>query len=237
MWVIFQELFFHHQQWNAAGDSFDGLCQSGLELELTDPTTLTQRHPNGNTNWGINMHLVTWVIWNDDITFNQTMIVEHVNPIERRDGDGTGDPEEDVWELAVNTLSYDISETAITGMTAQSAGCGTAYPRGSIGAMLLNDTAVEFTQSDYGQPQEHAFQVTQFPRLEKCVGGDSSLIDIDEWTMSCITYDYLDPGIVNPNEAPEILTKLQHPIFANGFLQITMSTDNGEVDSQTRTVV
>jgi len=71
----------------------------------------------------------------------------------------------------------------------------------------------------------------------KCVGGDSSLIEIDEWTMSCITYDYLDPGIINPNEAPEILTKLQHPIFANGFLQITISTDNGEVDIQIRTVV
>ncbi len=99
------------------------------------------------------------------------------------------------------------------------------------------DDNVEWYRGRDGQAGDFAMQVIQFPQSEWCIGGTSTIISINEWTIDCITYDYLDPGIVNPNEAPEVLTKLQHPIFANGFLQITISTDNGEVDIQIRTVV
>jgi len=132
----------------------------------------------------------------------------------------------------------DLTQSGIiaTHDTHGSAG-GTAYPRMNWNYRFDVDDNVEWYRGRDSQPGNFAMQVIQFPQSERCIGGTSTIISIKEWTIDCITYDYIEPGIINPNEAPEILTKLQHPIFANGFLQITMSTDNGEVDSQIRTVV
>ncbi len=225
--------FIHPQMRNDQDGAADGLCQMGTEVEITAPTTLTYRMPLDTAGFGSDiMDAVVWIISNNEVISEEEMIVQHLNPPEHPSG---GPEPNDEWTEAVNVVR-EMSETGLT-ITDQSGGTGTAFPRGYTNVRLSADNQVTFAQSDAGQAQEITIEIIQFPRSEKCVGGDSSLIEKDEWTMSCITYDYLDPGIVNPNEAPEILTKLQHPIFANGFLQITISTDNGEVDSHTRTVV
>jgi hypothetical protein len=176
------------------------------------------------------MTTVSWIIENIKAS-GTTMVAQHLS------GTKSGGGEEDIFPIAIPTPISSLSNTSIMGENARSTGSGTAYPRGAIAFELTADDTVTGYRSDNGQTQTFRLSVVEYPQSEKCIGSDSSIISIAEWTISCITYDYIDPGIINPNEAPEILTKLQHPIFANGFLQITMSTDNGEVDSQTSTVV
>ncbi len=54
-----------------------------------------------------------------------------------------------------------------------------------------------------------------------------------EWTINCIMYDDFEPGILNHNEVAEIMLKLDYPIFANGFLEISISSDNGNSVTKT----
>ena len=46
-------------------------------------------------------------------------------------------------------------------------------------------------------------------------------------------YDDFEPGILNPNEVAEIMLKLDYPIFTNGFLEFSISTDNGNSVTKT----
>jgi len=230
--------FFHHQQRNDDLASTDGLCQQGSEVELTGPSTITYRLPQSTTGWGSNMQGVIWVISNSGLVPGEPMIVEHQNPPERTAAgvsEGANN-EEDEWSVTITALTYREDETVITGMTSQSAGCGTAFPRGSISGHLLDPTTVKLYQSDDNNDQEYTFQVTQLPRSEKCIGGTSDNILIDEWTINCITYDLLDPDVINSDETAEIITKLMHPIFANGMVEISISTNHGNPTEKTITL-
>ncbi len=142
-------------------------------------------------------------------------------------------------------VAVDSMNTAsIFGENARSTGTVTVYPKGSVSISLTDSDEITLMRShndnaggDQGHDQRIRFSLVEYPRPEKCVGGDSSLIAVDEWTFSCITYDHIDPGIINPNEYSEILAKLQHPIFANGLLEISLSSDNGQVLNKTLTVI
>ncbi|MCH6585455.1 MAG: hypothetical protein IH792_00280, partial [Thaumarchaeota archaeon] len=141
-------------------------------------------------------------------------------------------------------VAVDSMDTAsIFGENARSTGTVTVYPKGSVSISLTDSDEITLMRShndnaagDQGHDQRIRFSLVEYPRPEKCVGGDSSLIAVDEWTFSCITYDNIDPGIINPNEYSEILAKLQHPIFANGLLEISLSSDNGKAFNKTLTV-
>ena len=52
-----------------------------------------------------------------------------------------------------------------------------------------------------------------------------------EWGISTLTNDVLDPRVLNYQEAAEIKAILSNPIFANGLLEITISSDNGKINS------
>lgn len=144
------------------------------------------------------------------------MIVEHLNPPEHP----TGGAEEDNWQISITSLTYGMSGTVITGMSTQSAGCGNAFPRSYISAQLTDRTTVDFWQSDSGQPQEHAFQVTQFPRQVP-----------SQWKITNILGDVLDPDIINADETAQITASLTYPIFSGGNLAVVISTDKGVTSS------
>jgi len=208
--------FFHTQQRNVDAGAQDGLCQAGSEVELTDPTTITYRLPQATTGWGVNMDAVTWVIANSDTTPDALMMVEHLNPPEHP----TGGSEEDNWQISITSLTYGMSGAAITGMSSQSDGCGEAFPRGYISAELTDRTTVDFWQSDMGQPQEHTFQATQFPRQVP-----------SQWKITNILVDVLDPDIINADETAQITVSLTYPIFSGGNLAVVVSTDKGVTSS------
>lgn len=217
--------FFHHQQRNIPGNS-EALDERGATVELTDSTTLTYTISQGGA-WGGNMNSETWVISNSETTVGQRMIVEHVHPPQRLTADlteGAG-PGNDVWNIAITPLSYSLSETAIAGMTSQSAGGGTSWPRGEINAELIDSSTVRLYQSDDGQPQEYTFQVVQFPRQAA-----------SQWKISNILNDGLDPNIINTDETAQIIASLTYPIFSGGNLAIVVSTDKGVTSSNSITI-
>ncbi len=48
-----------------------------------------------------------------------------------------------------------------------------------------------------------------------------------DWVISDITNDIIDPRILNTDEVANINAKLSNPIFANGDVIVSISTDNG----------
>jgi len=52
-----------------------------------------------------------------------------------------------------------------------------------------------------------------------------------EWGITNLSNDILDPRLLNFQESASIRVELTYPIFVNGFLEITISSDNGKVDS------
>ena len=174
---------------------------------------------------------VAWVIENTQST-GTVMMVQHISG--SRAGGADGEP--DTWTETIPTAVNTLGNTAIMGENARSVGGGTAYPRGANALELTADDTVTLTRSDNGQTQNYRFSVVEFPQSLKCVGGTSAIIEVDEWTINCIKKEHFEPGIINTFEEPEILTKLQYPIFTNGLLKISLSTDNGFTDIRNVTV-
>ncbi len=225
---------FDVQQRNADGSTTDGISQIGEEVWLSDTNEISFNHPWEATGWGSDMDEVVWVVSNSEISTGKTMIVQRQQPTDQQDTSG---PEEEAWSVSVTPLTYNANETAIFGLTTHASGTGNAFPRGSISAISdFENNEIDFWQSDSGQENDYAFEVVEFPRSERCVDGTSTLIAVNEWSINCIMSDYFEPGIINPSETVEILTKLMHPIFVNGFLEVSISTNNGNVSNQTNTV-
>ena len=224
---------FLHTQHTSSGDPLDEI---GGEAWISAPDTLSIFAEGSGSSTRV---IAMWIIENTQ-TQGTLLNAQHLRDeyVNTNDLIRTLNAPADFVEVG------SLDSSSIWGENARSAGAGNRYPRGSVSLNLTDTNQVTLMRSDnaggggnQGQDQRIRFSLVEYPKLEHCVGGDSTLIAVDEWTLSCITYDYLYPGIVNPNESPQILSKLQYPIFTNGFLQITMSTDNGEVDSQIRTVV
>ena len=66
--------------------------------------------------------------------------------------------------------------------------------------------------------------------------GVSTGLDKGEWGIASITTDVLDPGIINPNEFATILVRLQYPIYFDGALNITITSENGQIIASSDTV-
>ena len=228
---------FDVQQRNADNGGTNGLNEIGEEVWLSDTNEISFNHPWITGGWDSDMDEVVWVVSNSEITTGKTMIVQRQQPTDQRNTVDPSPPEEESWSVSITPLTYNANETAIFGLTTHVDGDGNAFPRGSVSAISdFENNEIDFWQSDSGQEQDYAFEVVEFPRSERCVDGTSSIIAVNEWTFNCIISDYLEPDVVNPNESPEILTKLQYPLFTNGLLNISVSTDKGITVNQTTTV-
>jgi len=63
------------------------------------------------------------------------------------------------------------------------------------------------------QTQSH-MQVVEFPCIK-------------QWNIVSFTNDVLDPGLINTDETAKITVELCNPIFSNGNVIVSVSTDNG----------
>ncbi len=232
----FSKAFLHTQFISDDGpgggiDNSCGLDDCGANAWLSAADTLSFHYDGQPPPAGalISMTTVNWIIENNKGT-EDVMKVQHIA------GTRTGGAEEDVFVIPIPTPVASLSTTSIWGENSRSTGSLPEYPRGAISLDLAALGFVLGSRSDNGETQTYRFSVVEYPQSQKCIGGDSSLIATDEWTFSCITYDVLDPGILNAGEAPEILAKLQYPIFANSLLEISIASDNGQSLNKTMTV-
>jgi len=204
-------------------DNSCGLDDCGANAWLSSTDTLSFHYDGQPPPAGalISMTTTDWIIENNKGT-GTTMKVQHIA------GSKSAGLEEDVFAIAIPIPVASLSTTSIWGENSRSTGSLTEYPRGAIALELTALGTVTGYRSDSGDTQTYRFSVVEYPQSEKCIGGDSSLMAVNEWTFSCITYDVLDPGIINSGESAEILTKLEYPIFGSGLFEIVLATDNGK---------
>jgi len=225
--------FFHTQQRNNPGGTFDDPRDQGSEVELINPTTIEYRLPQSTANWGADMIAVTWVISNAEIDNGERMIVNHYDPAER-----TGGATEDNWQVTITpALTYTTNGTAITGLSGQNTDNTSNAPDGHLVARLTDSTTIDFWRGEPDDDDEYTFQVTELPRTFSCLSDNpGGNLDPTEWTINYIIDDNLDPQILNANECASITAKLSNPISHNGLLIITISTDNAIISTQSQTV-
>jgi len=233
----FSKTFLHTQFISDDGpgggiDNSCGLDDCGANAWLSAADTLSFHYDGQPPLAGalISMTTTNWIIENNKGT-GTTMKAQHI-----AGSKSAGFLEEDVFAIAIPTPVASLSTTSIWGENSRSTGSLIEYPRGAIALEVTALGTVTGYRSDNGDTQTYRFSVVEYPQSEECIGGDSSLITINEWTFSCITYDVLDPGILNAGESPEILTKLEYPIFASGLLEIILATDNGKFINETTIV-
>ena len=63
----------------------------------------------------------------------------------------------------------------------------------------------------------------------------NSNFEQEEWIIGSIQTDILDPKILNSNEVARICTQLSNPIFTNGDVTITISSDIGTFANRSST--
>ncbi len=65
--------------------------------------------------------------------------------------------------------------------------------------------------------------------------GPAGTFTTNEWMILNIVQDYVDPDIVNTNELASVCTKLAYPVYTNGLVQVTISTDVGYTKTNSTT--
>lgn len=219
------KVFLHTQ--HRTGPGLNGLDEQGEEAWISAPDTITfQLEANANNPNTIGT--VAWVIENT-ATKGVVMNVQHISGIK------TGGSSEDIFSIPIPTNLRAISESSIMGENGRTTGQGTAYPRGAIAFQITTVDTVTGYRADENNFNTFRLSVVEFPQAVACAGGNSDNIAVGEWTINCIKFDYFEPDIINRYESPEILTKLQYPLFTNGLLEISVSTDNGVIITQATT--
>jgi hypothetical protein len=220
--------FLHTQ--HRTGNGLDDLHEMGEEAWLSDVDEISFDLEDTADAPYTDYYTVAWVIENTQ-NLGGPMSVQHISG-SRAAGGGA----EDIFIETVPSPVGLIASTSIIGENGISAGAGNSYPRGALALELTDIDEVTIYRADTGQPQDYRFSVVEWPQSTACSGGTSNIIETNEWTINCIKFDYFEPGIINSNESPEILTKLQYPIFVNGLLEISVSTNHGNTATQTTTV-
>jgi hypothetical protein len=65
--------------------------------------------------------------------------------------------------------------------------------------------------------------------------GPSGSIATNNWLLNSVSNDYTDPNIINTNEGALICTKLAYPVYTNGDVKVTVSTDSGYTKTNSTT--
>lgn len=219
--------FLHTQ--HRTGNNLDDLHEMGEEAWLSDVDEISFDLEDSAEAPYTDYYTVAWVIEN---TQNKggPMNVQHLSGSRAAGGAG-----EDIFTEIIPTPVSLIDSTSIIGENGISGGAGNSYPRGALALELTDTDEVTIYRADTGQSNDYRFSVVEWPQSTACSGGTSKIIEINEWTINCIKFDYFEPKVINPYESSELLTKLQYPVFVNGLLEISVSTDKGITVKQTTT--
>jgi hypothetical protein len=134
----------------------------------------------------------------------------------------------DVVATVQGTMTADASQTERWDLVkAQLAGSGSTKQTTASGSYSMSWT------NDGGLDQWAMSAVALRPADPQC-GPDGSF-DTNEWKINSISSDYVDPDIINTNEGASICTKLTYPVYTNGFVQVTVSADNGYTKNNSTT--
>jgi len=176
-----------------------------------------------------------WIVTQSDVTDPQTSDNHFVNYTFRQGSLVDNDVILDVKLLQGATVIASWTESSLTASFQQSNQTLSTAQADSItnyNDLRLNFTAICDSACNNGGPNTDFAEVSW---AQVGVPGLPGLVSIDgllakEWTINRISNDNLDPRIVNSQENAQVVCKLSYPIFSNGFLQISINSDNGKVE-------
>ena len=193
--------------WDASNN---GLRQTAIGCELSDVDEITfHRYASSAFDNRIRYYVIEFPADMVKVQRNSVLI----NP-------GTPGPiNHDIdFPDPVNSLSR-----AVGYVTHTTLGTGTAFPRNQWVVSLLDSDTIRTT---FWNPQGGTADTnTKFWQVIEFLGSSGQFGNVQHFN------DHLDPKIVNSQEAVRIFGQLDHPIFQNGVLEITVSADNGKVDT------
>jgi hypothetical protein len=107
-----------------------------------------------------------------------------------------------------------------------------------VGSGSTNQTTIENTYTmswtnDGGVDQWAMSAAAIWPADPLC--GPDGTIATNKWLIKSISADNVDPNLVNTNESALLCAKLAYPVYANGDVKITVSTDSGYTKSSSTT--
>ena len=230
------------QQRNADGE--DTLCETGERVWLSDTDILSFNHETITEacTYNSNMNRVAWILSNSNTETGQRMIVEHQLPVDQLNTVDPNPPEEENWQVTINSLTYGTDETSILGFTSNSDGTSTNFPSGTIVADLTDSTTVDFWQSESGEEQSYSFSVVQWPRsLQINLSFNESLSLSDDVSIDLrlsLTEDLLlDDGVVDTMNAASV-SLIENLILVDDIdrtipvsLDESLSLDDGTVNT------
>jgi len=197
------------QQRNA--DTSDSICETGERVWLSDTDTLSFNHETTTEAcaYNGNMNRVVWILSNSNTETGKKMIVEHQTPEDQLNTVDPNPPEEENWQVTIDSLTYGTDETSILGFTSNSDGTSTNYPSGTIVADLTSSTLIDFWQSESSEEQSYSFSAVQWPRsLVISIATSESLSLSDDMSIDLrlsLTEDLsLDDGIVDVMNAASV---------------------------------
>jgi len=139
-------------------------------------------------------------------------------------------------EITTTIRTFQLTGIDTTGFTQDSF---TLTPTEADNIGVYSDLNILITQTRTGGGPGRDLRIGW---IEFEVPGLGNLVDLNdlqskEWTVNLIKNDNLDPHIVNTQENAHIVAKLTYPIFSNGLLKISITSDNGKVENISTTVL
>lgn len=170
--------------------------------------------------------------------------VDQSNPINVDNGAidsvGATHPSVSLTTTVDNTLIVDVVSTVQGSMTPSTSQTERwdlvrAQLAGS-GSTNQTTTANTYTMSwtNEGGLDQWAMSAAAIRPADPACGPDGT-IATNNWLLNSISNDYADPNLVNTNESALICTSLAYPVYANGDVKVTVSTDNGYTKSSSTT--
>lgn len=170
--------------------------------------------------------------------------VDQSSPIDTNNGgtdpSGTTHPSVSLTTTVDNTLLVDVVSTVDGPMTpsayqterwdlAQDQLAGSASTN-----QTTNEGAYTMSWTNNGGVDQWAMSAAAIrPADPLC--GPTGTIETDKWLIKSITGDNVDPNLVNTNESALLCTKLAYPVYANGYVRVTVSTDSGYTKTNSTT--
>jgi hypothetical protein len=150
---------FTHVQYRIESTAAQGLDDISVRVHLSSTTALAvaSKTATGSSSKYHNVYLIQ----------NPELVVD------RKTGTMSGTGSEEVQNIPV-TAVVDMARAALFGLSADSTGSGTAFPRGFIGFNLTSTTNLRIVQSDNGQTSLYAGEVVTFPLSSYSPGGGTT---------------------------------------------------------------
>lgn len=170
--------------------------------------------------------------------------VHQTNPIGTHNGandsSATTNPSVELTTTVDDVLIVDVVSTTFGPMTPGASQTERwdliRNPLRGSGSTKQTSSAGSYTMSwtNDGGLNEWAMSAVALRPADQLCGPDGTF-GTNRWTMNSFLSDLVEPNIINTNEGAIICAKLAYPVYTNGIVKVTVSTDSGYTKTNSTT--